>query len=502
MFSSCRMCRFFLLLVIGCNTCSVHAEEVASIAAITQQEIHRHVEVLAADAFEGREAGSRGAQASAGYIVTHLQKFGGQPAGENATYFQQFGDGYRNILAFYAGSDPLLKQEIIILGAHYDHVGYGSQKNSYGPWGYIHNGADDNASGVSALLEIAQALQQEKNSRSILLAFWDAEEKGLLGSKHWVEHPTHSLAQVKCFINADMVGRLTSEKLEIFGSRTGVGLRQIVAQANQGSGLQLVYDWTMKDDSDHWSFFQKRLPVLMFHTGLHGDYHRPSDDYERLNYSGIEKISQVMLATTLALANTEQTPVFREVSQRETNSVQHSQLQNIVPPAPRLGLTWKAVPQGEQVQLVVSSISFGSAAQKAGIRVGDKITHLNQLPIKNETDFRTHILRADAKVSLQVERANLQPQELECALHGQPVRIGISWREDSAEPHTAIISYVIYGSPAHIAGLKPGDRILSLNGERIENIEDLSKRVATPHEQFTFLRERHGQIESVVVKMQ
>src|SRR5690606_3687721 len=109
------------------------------------------------DTFEGREAGSRGGHAAAGYIVRQLQRYGVQGGGEDGGYFQNFGAGYRNILAVIPGSDPQLRRQAVVVGAHYDHVGYGTPQNSYGPTGYIHNGADDNASGVAGLLEVIEA---------------------------------------------------------------------------------------------------------------------------------------------------------------------------------------------------------------------------------------------------------------------------------------------------------------------------------------------------------
>ena len=141
----------------------------AAHATIRAADAGRHVGVLADDAFEGREGGSRGGRAAATYIVEQLTKLGIQPAGDSGTYYQPFG-GMRNILAVIEGSDPELAQEVVAVGAHYDHVGYGNADNSYGPFGYVHNGADDNASGVAGLLELVEALGQlpERPRRSIL----------------------------------------------------------------------------------------------------------------------------------------------------------------------------------------------------------------------------------------------------------------------------------------------------------------------------------------------
>ena len=195
------------------------------------------------------------------------------PAGDGGTYFQSFNGASRNILGLVEGSDPQLKQQVILLGAHYDHVGYGRANNSFGPCGYIHNGADDNASGVAGLLEVVDAVKQLPTppKRSILFALWDGEEQGLLGSRHWVGRPTVALSRVAVAINMDMIGRLQeSAALEVYGTRTAAGLRRLVSEANgEAKRWTIDFDWKLKSDSDHWPFYERRIPILMFHTGLH-----------------------------------------------------------------------------------------------------------------------------------------------------------------------------------------------------------------------------------------
>src|SRR5262249_45517286 len=159
---------------------------------------------------------------------------------------------YHNILAVVEGSDPQLRDEYVLIGAHYDHVGYGNARNSYGPFGMIHNGADDNASGVAGMLEVARAVAQlaSRPKRSILFAFWDGEEKGLLGSQYWVEHPTVPLKSVTLAINADMIGRLRNATVTVYGVRTVRGLRRLVSHQNQIANLLLDFTWENKPDSD------------------------------------------------------------------------------------------------------------------------------------------------------------------------------------------------------------------------------------------------------------
>ena len=194
----------------------------AALEGVTAADLRRHVSALADDTFEGRETGSRGGRAAAGYLQMQFKAYGLRPAGESGGYFQQFNGNSRNILGMVEGSDPALRHEVILVSAHYDHVGYGNARNSFGPTGFIHNGADDNASGAATLLEVAQACAQlePKPKRSILFALWDAEESGLNGSKHWLAKPTLKLSDVRLMINMDMVGRLRNNKLTVYGART------------------------------------------------------------------------------------------------------------------------------------------------------------------------------------------------------------------------------------------------------------------------------------------
>src|SRR5262245_28943639 len=148
----------------------------AALESISTNDLYHHVEVLADDVYEGRAAGSRGGHAAAQYIVRQLRRLHATPGGSNGDFVQTFNDDCRNILVVQPGDDPQIGSEVIVVGAHYDHVGYGSNRNSFGPIGRIHNGADDNASGTSVLLETIKAFSKSKlvTRRTILFAFWDA----------------------------------------------------------------------------------------------------------------------------------------------------------------------------------------------------------------------------------------------------------------------------------------------------------------------------------------
>ena len=199
-----------LLLLIPVISAGENQGLMLALESIQKDDLQKHLDLLANDSLEGREAGTRGGRAAGSYITKQLKAAGLTPAGEDASYYQPFGRGYRNILAVLPGSHEQLSKEVILIGGHYDHVGYGSYLNSRGKIGAIHNGADDNASGISAMLELIQAWDVSglRPERTILFAFWDGEEKGLLGSKYWIKQPTVKFSQIKLAINIDMIGRL------------------------------------------------------------------------------------------------------------------------------------------------------------------------------------------------------------------------------------------------------------------------------------------------------
>lgn len=473
-----------------------------ALESITRGELKAHIDVLADDTFEGREAGARGGHAAGGYIVKHLEQLGLKPSGERGSYYQTFNGSCRNLLALIEGNDPRLKQEVVLIGGHYDHVGYGTQRNSYGPWGYIHNGADDNASGTAGLLELAQALMTlpEPPRRTIMLAFWDAEEKGLWGSRHWLTSPTVAVDRVKCMINVDMIGRLNNRRVEVYGSRSAPGLRRAVSLANT-AGLDLDFTWQMKDDSDHWPFFAQGVPVLMFHTGLHGDYHRPSDDAERINHAGLEHVSRLIFETTCSLANAQELGKFRVDSRRENETVRRALEQPAAGPAPRLGMTWRKTLEGDSLRLQVITVNAGSAADRAGIRIGDLVTAFEGQPIQDDLLFRQRILAAEQSTELTIERGTESPRSVEVTLQGPPIRVGVTARMDAAEPGVAIVSHVVYGSPAAVADIRINDRVDAVSGQAFTSATEFSRLLDQVSEQATLRVERRGVVSEIAIKV-
>lgn len=480
----------------------IKAKSAALLAAetITKEELKEFVDVLADDTFEGRETGSRGGHAAASFLAKQFTELKLAPAGDRGSFYQSFQGSSRNILGMMEGSDEKLKHEVIILGAHYDHVGYGRPGNSYGPTGYIHNGADDNASGVSGLLEVVEGLNQlpERPRRSILFALWDAEEAGLIGSRYWLSTPTLDLTRVKLKINADMIGRLRNNSLEIYGTRTAAGLRRLVSEQNVHTGLNIDFTWKMKEDSDHWPFFARSIPTLMFHTGLHDNYHRPSDDTHLINHDGIREVSRLMTLTLLEIANADHAVPFREASKRESPEVQLQREQPLRPNPPRIGVAWRMV---ENSPPVVSAITSGSPSEKAGIRAGDQILSFRGNPIPDEQTFRLQLLAAEGESVFELQRAGVEkPLTIAVTPNGPPIRVGVTWREDDGEPGTMLVSQVVSGSAADVGGIKVKDRIYSLNGQTFATGKDFSQLLATAEAPLTFVVERAGRLQSIKVQ--
>lgn len=458
----------------------------AAIATITDGEIREHAGLLADDTLEGRAAGSRGGIAAAKYLEKELKEAGLEPGGDNGTYIQRFSPGYQNIIGIVRGTDPKLRDEFIVVGAHYDHVGYGNRQNSNGPIGFIHNGADDNASGVAALLEIIDALHRSgwQPRRSIVFAFWDGEEINLLGSRHWVRQPTVPREGVKLAVNADMVGRLTNGRLEIAGTRTADGLRRLFSSNKLPEDMRLDFTWEYKENSDHWPFYIDGIPSLLIHTGLHSDYHRPSDDIEKLNIVGINKTAAYLLDVICRLADEETLPEFRSASRAEVASMRSQREAPLAPGPPRLGLRWAWLPadaaeeqKSSGGKMRVIDVTPGSAAATAGIQVGDVLTAVDGASLPVEEYLPAAVLRAKETIALEVERGEEPSQTIDVKLAGEPTALGLSWRPDSALTGAVMVTRVVPYSPASRAKIAMHDRIYRVEGEPFADHDALLKRV-------------------------
>ncbi len=453
--------RFVIVIAIAAAAAPAAAESsnlfAAAMDSITAEEVYEHVEVLADDVYEGRAAGSRGGRAAGQYLVKQLRELGLTPAGSGGDYTQSFDADWRNVLALRPGYDPDLEREIIVVGAHYDHVGYGNRRNSYGPFGRIHNGADDNASGVAVLLETMEAFATSglRTRRTILFAFWDGEERGLVGSRHWLAEPTLPVDQVKLALTVDMVGRLRGGQLYVLGTRSGYGLRRLMSGLDSGEEppreyparnetigkplatrssrldppLWLDFSWELHDNSDHWSFLERRIPVALLHTGLHRDYHRPSDDVEKINRQGMRDVCRYLLATVVKLANEDRLPAFRGAVTRETEGMRQVLERPLAPrsladwpanePPPRVGISWRE-DEAELGSVLLTRVVAGTPAAAAGLAVHDRIYEFNGQSFADAAAFQAAILALldtrPAELTFRIERrgqTRTVPVELE-----------------------------------------------------------------------------------------
>lgn len=262
--------------------------------------LRRHVFRLAGDAMKGRGTGSRELEKAARYIERQFKRYGLAPLGTNG-YRQPFTakvnrvivpDSLRpaaNVIGFLDNQAPFT----IIIGAHYDHLGQGRQGSSRDslPEGKIHNGADDNASGVAGLLELVRYFSGNnlREPYNLLFIAFSAEELGLLGSRHFTDHPTLPLEQVHFMLNMDMIGRYDPDRgLGIGGYGTTPSWPEVFRDVQ--TPIRFFTDNAGKGGSDHHSFYLKNIPVLFFHTGGHPDYHAPGDDPDKINYQAMAEI--------------------------------------------------------------------------------------------------------------------------------------------------------------------------------------------------------------------
>ena len=261
----------------------------------------------------------------------------------------------------------------VVLGAHFDHLGYGEDNNSrHTGDAAIHNGADDNASGTAALLELGRMLKKSgpRNHNYALVAF-SGEELGLYGSRYFTENPTIALSNVSYMINMDMVGRLndSSKTITVGGFGTSPSWQQLLF-AEKKMPFQIKIDSSGTGPSDHTSFYRKDIPVLFFFTGLHTDYHKPSDDFEKINYIGTTHIVNYIYRLIERTANNGKLAFQKTREQQTTTSARFTVSMGIMPDYTFSG-----------AGLRVDGVSEGKPAQKAGVKAGDIVTMLGSYPV-------------------------------------------------------------------------------------------------------------------------
>jgi Zn-dependent M28 family amino/carboxypeptidase len=270
----------------------------------------------------------------------------------------------------------------VVLGAHYDHLGFGEDGNSreIAKKGQIHNGADDNASGTAALIELARLIKEEKpkNSNYLFIAF-SGEELGLYGSKYFTQHPTIDLATVNYMVNMDMVGRLndSSHVVTVGGYGTTPYWGEVYnvkgKKALYSDGLAFRFDSSGTGPSDHTSFYLKNIPVLFYFTGLHADYHKPTDDFDRINYNG--ELAIVKHILSLVEATNKKNTRFAFTKTRETQTTSTARF------SVTLGIMPDYTFSGAGVR--ADGVSDNKPAQKAGLKAGDIILSIGEYKVSS-----------------------------------------------------------------------------------------------------------------------
>lgn len=315
-----------------------------------------------------------------------------------------------NVVGVLEGSDPKLKREYIVIGAHYDHLGRGGHDGSLAQNpNDIHHGADDNASGTAGLLELARIFAAQKPGlrRSVVFMAFSAEESGLIGAKAWTSNPALPLADNVAMLNLDMIGRLRDNKLTVGGVGTSPEFRKLIENLNQTNGgftLQLNEDGF--GPSDHSAFYAKQIPVLFFFTGTHADYHKPSDTAEKINYDGQAKIVSFVAELVRALDRNDARPAYAlaRSSQPSGRSTGFRVYLGTVP-------NYAESNDG----MLLDAVREDSPAAKAGLKAGDKIVRLAGREIKNvydytyalgemkgEQEYDVEVVRGGARAALKI----------------------------------------------------------------------------------------------------
>ena len=294
----------------------------------------------------------------------------------------------RNVIGAIRGTNPELNNEWIILGAHYDHLGLGGEYSmERSAAGQIHNGADDNASGTAGILELARVISENRVGldRSVMFMAFAGEELGLFGSNHFVNYPTIELENAVVMLNFDMIGRLNNNRVFVGGVGTSPDFESLLDQFNEPIGLTLDYSEAGSGSSDHTSFNIKKIPVLFFFSGLHSDYHRPSDTAEKINAEGARNV--LMLAYNMIdhLAGDVERPLYTEVFEARP----------LTGSGGGYGPYFGSIPdfRDDLDGVLFADVRVGSPAGKAGFVAGDLMVEFGGQTIQNLYDF-TYALRA------------------------------------------------------------------------------------------------------------
>lgn len=359
--------------------------------SVSESNIKKHVTYLASDKLNGRGTSTDDEKKAAEYIVKEFKKYGLTP-GNKDSYLYEFTFKKNlsphdtntanipsrkgiNVIGYLDNKAPLT----IVIGAHYDHLGFGKDHNSLdaNPDGKIHNGADDNASGTAGVMELANYFSSNKKTEkyNFLFMCFSGEELGLIGSKKWCDAPTLPLEKINYMLNMDMIGRLndSTKKLIIYG--VGTSPVWVPMLDSIKSGLSFKKDSAGIGPSDQTSFYLKNIPVLHFFTGQHADYHKPSDDADKVNYKGETEVLEYIIRIVNTTDNLNKL-AFLKTKNPDTGKSGYKVTMGIMP-----DYTF------EGKGLRVDGVSDNKPAAKAGVLKGDLIIQLGDFPIANVQDY-------------------------------------------------------------------------------------------------------------------
>jgi len=378
----------------------------------SQQALGEHVALLASPELRGRGLGSPGLDKAAQYVADRFRAYGLMPGGDGGSYFQRFtvpkGEGGRpveaaNVIGILPGANEAFKDQSAVLGAHLDHLGTGWPDVHAGDEGKVHPGADDNASGVAVMLELARVLAAGgRPPRTVLFIAFTGEEAGRLGSKYYAAHPVRPLAQTEGMINLDTVGRLGTQKITALGTGTATEWPHIFRGASFVTGIESRSVPESIESSDQVSFTEQNVPAVQIFTAAHADYHRPSDTADKIDVAGLAKVATFVKEGIVYLA---------ERPEPLTNTIKPgpaaAQAGPPSPPTPGAApdppaasasqarrVSFGTVPDfahpGPGVK--VSGVVPDSPAAKAGIREGDIIMRIDEADVANLQGF-SNLLR-------------------------------------------------------------------------------------------------------------
>ena len=366
---------------------------------ITIDDFKAHITYLSSDGLAGRSSGTPGDRLAKDYIVNHFTNAGG-----SAERFVEVQEHYvsksrlkpknkvktYNIIATLPGNDKKLKNEYVVIGAHYDSV-----KNTLG---LIHNGADDNGSGTSMVLELFEKFASENNhKRTLVFMAFGGEELGLLGSKHYVNNPTIDLSKVQLMVNLDMVGRMDEENnVELGGSPSAKNFSSKLHPFFVNSKINIIdLGKGIFSRSDHYNFYKKDIPVLFFFTGIHPDYHTATDDEDKINYDGMMEISKIVEPIIAEFANVEERLVFETMEEEEQEKMQSPSKMKVT-----LGIMPDYAFDDKGVK--ADSVIDNRPGQKAGMIDGDIVIKIKDFDIVDIYKYMEALSKIESGAKTQI----------------------------------------------------------------------------------------------------